>query len=967
MIITNSRLPKYVGWGAFAIYLLTLAHGVTMNNLTWTAKVAGWDGQPLGNQPVLWLLTLPLHWLPASWAAVELNIFSAICGAWTLCLLARTVQILPQNRTPVQRIFLTSNRGLYLGTDNWAPAVLAAVLCGLEFNFWQQSVAAVGETLDILLFASALRWLMEYRTDRQTRYVRKAIFMWGVGMTENWAMILLLPVFLGAILWLRGRRFFSLNFLAMGLVAGLAGFSLYAISPIVNSLFPHAESSFYDAWLGALRDTKKTLADVQLLFWYSRKDVGGLLLACFILPLLPSLIRVSSDGAYRKSLVEKIQILFYHVSHLVILLACLWVILDPLLGPRRTLESQMTVTLPLLIFDYFVALGAGYIAGYFLVIYGGEYNRLFRRKTGKHRPPFAPRWMRRLTPMFFQGLPVAMAMLLCVKNLAPIIAINNLPLKDFGELAASSLPVNGSGIVLCDDPMRAVVLRSVMSKAENQRWQVVNSGSLVSPGYRAQLDREHPRNWVNPATDHFLGLIETLQLLDQIVRTNQVFYLHPAYGYFFDAFYLVPHGAVYEMKRYGEDLAEQLNPPSMNAESIAAGEKFWDSAWRKTILATTEILGHHPADYLDTFFFYLNTEKPKDNQTRLLGQWYSMDLNHWGVELQQLQQLSAAQRRFEQSLESATNNRAAAFNLSGNTNLQAGNKLSLGGVPSLLSSFRTRQQLNSLLDRYGPFDEPNFCYLFGNSYSQSGLYRQAMQSYERAFTLAPDAPASGFALAQLYSKWQLHELVFSTVKKIRDNPRAVSVLNAVSDAELALIEAKSWAALTNLNQASQTLESVRQRYPADERVRELVTQTYMAYGDYPNALRCANERAAAQPNDPDVLTTKSFILLMMNRPEQALPILNQILTVTNSPKARLNRAAAYTQLDQIKEAEADYRLLSNYPEGAYQMNYGLAEIAIKRHDTNGAIQHLELCVLYSKTGSPQWQEAKSHLQFYKRE
>ena len=961
----NSRLPKYVGWGAFAIYLVTLAHGVTLNNLGWTAKVAGWDAQPLAGQPVLWLLTLPLRWFPAEWAAVLLNIFSAGCGAWTLCLLARSVQILPQNRTPVQRIFLASKRGIFEGGDNWAPAVLAAVLCGMEFNFWQESVAAVGETLDLLLLASSVRWLLEYRMDRSPRYLRKAFFMWGVGMAENWVMILLLPVFLLALLWLRRRRFFAINFLLLGTVAGLAGFSLYAVPPIVNSLFPHAALSFHDAWLAALRDTKQTLDGMQKMFWYARKDVGGLLLACFILPVLPSLIRVSSDGAYRKSLVEKIQILFYHLTHLVILFGCLWMTLDPLLGPRRTVESQMTVMMPLLLFDYVVALGAGYIAGYFLVIYGGEYKRLFRRKTGKHRPPFAPRWLRRLTPMFFQSLPVAMAMLLCLKNLAPIIAINREPLKNFGELAASSLPPDGSGIVLCDDPLRAVVLRTAMSKAENQRWQVVSSTSLITPAYRAQLEREHPRGWTTAGTDHYLGLMELLQLLDQLARTNQMFYLHPAYGYFFDAFYLVPHGAVYEMKRYGENLADNLNPPSLDAESIAAGEKFWDSAWRKSILSTSEVLAHHPRDFLDSFFFCLNTEKPKENQSRLLGQWYAMDLNHWGVVLQQLAQLPAAQKRFEQAVETATNNRAASFNLACNTNLQAGTKMNLGGVSALTSSLRSRQQLNSLLDRYGPFDEPNFCYVFGLAYAQAGLFRQAMQSYERALALAPDAPASGIALARLYSKWHVDDRVFSTIKQIRENPKSRAALDDIFDTELALIEAKTWAAQTNLSKAGEVLEAVRQRYPQDERIREMVTQTYMAYGDYPNALRCANEVVAARPDNPDALATQAFVLLMMNRPEQALPVLDRILSVTNSPKARLNRAAAYTQLGKLAEAEADYKLLASYPDGAYQLNYGLAEIAIKRHDTNNAIQHLELCVLYSKPGSSQWQEAKSHLTFYK--
>ena len=963
MIIANSRLPKYVGWAAFIIYLVTLAHGVTMDNLAWTARVADWDLQPLGNQPLLWLVTLPLRWLPSAWVAVELNILSACFGAWTLGLLARSVQILPQNRTPVQRIFVTGKRGIYEKADNWAPAVLAAVLCGLEFNFWQQSVAAVGETLHILLFAAALRWLLEYRMDRSPRYLRKALFIWGLGMAENWAMILLLPLFLGALVWLRGRRVLSIRFL---LFAFLAGFSIYLIPAIVNSLFPHATLSFSDALHASLRDTKQTLTDMQMMFWKVRKDVGGLIVASFILPLLPSLIRIRSDGAYQKSLSEKIQIMFNHVTHALILIGCLWITLDPALGPRQMMESQMSVTMPLLLFDYLAALGAGYIAGYFLVIYGGQYKNLFRRKNGKHRPPFAPRWMRRLTPIFLHSLPVAMAMLLCLRNLVPIININRQPLNDFGELAASSLPTNGHGIVMCDDLMRAIVLRAAMSKEENQRWQVVNSASLVSAGYRDWLERKHPGGWLAEGADRQLGLVELLRLLDQLALKNQIFYLHPAYGYFFDAFYLVPHGAVYELKRYGENLAESLNPPPLDADSINAGEKFWDSAWRKNILSTSEVLAHHPRDFLDSFFSGFNTEKPKDNQSRLLGQWYSMALNHWGVELQHLAQLPAAQRRFEQALDTATNNRAANFNLTVNTNLQAGNKMNLGGVTTLNSSLRGRTQLNSMLERYGPFDEPNFCYVFGNSFLQSGLFRQAMQAYERAWILAPDAPAAGFALTRLYAKWHLDDRLFAAIKRIRDNPRANGLLADAFDAELALTEAKAWAARTNLTKASETLEALRQRYPNRDFVGDMVMQAYLSYGDYANGLRCAKAAVAAKPKNADALVTESFVLLMMNRPAEAIPVLTEVLSITNSPKALLNRAAANTQLGNLNEAEADYKLVTNYPEGAYQLHYGLAEIAIKRHDTNSAIQQLELCVLNSQLGSTEWQEAKAHLAFYKK-
>ena len=82
------RFPLRVALGTLGLYGLTLSHGVTLQSLALTAKVAGWDWHPMSSQPLVWLLTLPLRLLPAAWAALGLNLFSAVCGAVTLGLLA---------------------------------------------------------------------------------------------------------------------------------------------------------------------------------------------------------------------------------------------------------------------------------------------------------------------------------------------------------------------------------------------------------------------------------------------------------------------------------------------------------------------------------------------------------------------------------------------------------------------------------------------------------------------------------------------------------------------------------------------------------------------------------------------------------------------------------------------------------------------------------------------------------------
>jgi len=42
-----------------------------------------------------------------------------------------------------------------------------------------------------------------------------------------------------------------------------------------------------------------------------------------------------------------------------------------------------------------------------------------------------------------------------------------------------------------------------------------------------------------------LGLIGVLTMLAQ---TNELYYLHPSYGYYFEQFYQEPHGLVYKLK-----------------------------------------------------------------------------------------------------------------------------------------------------------------------------------------------------------------------------------------------------------------------------------------------------------------------------------------------------------------------------------------------------------------------------------
>src|SRR5215467_794680 len=101
---SGARLPWLVAAAGLALYLVTLNHWVSLDSLGLVAKASGWTWQPDIYNPLTWLLTYPFSWLPARMIPVAMNLFSAVCAALTLALLARSVALLPHDRTHEQRL-----------------------------------------------------------------------------------------------------------------------------------------------------------------------------------------------------------------------------------------------------------------------------------------------------------------------------------------------------------------------------------------------------------------------------------------------------------------------------------------------------------------------------------------------------------------------------------------------------------------------------------------------------------------------------------------------------------------------------------------------------------------------------------------------------------------------------------------------------------------------------------------------
>ena len=185
--------------------------------------------------------------------------------------LARSVALLPHDRTHEQRQKEHGEFALLSIPSAWVPPLLAALACGLQLTFWENATSASVEMLNLLVFAYVIRCLLEFRIDERQSWLTRAAFVYGLGITNNWAMIAFFPLFLTALIWIRGLHFFNLSFLGRMFICGLAGLSLYLLLPIVQS---HSDIMAIPFWQGLKSNLGNQEGILAMLFKNGRSTIG---------------------------------------------------------------------------------------------------------------------------------------------------------------------------------------------------------------------------------------------------------------------------------------------------------------------------------------------------------------------------------------------------------------------------------------------------------------------------------------------------------------------------------------------------------------------------------------------------------------------------------------------------------------------------------------------------------------------
>ena len=529
-------LPWLLAAAVFIIYGLTLNHWVSLFNYAAVAKISGWTWQPEIYNPVYSIVTAPFRWLPATLIPIALNLFSAVCAAVTLGLLSRSIAILPHDRTDVQRARETSGFSFLTTPSAWLPPVFAVLVCGLQMTFWEQATNGTTEMFDLLMFAFVIWSLLEYRLDERAGRLYLAAAVYGAGMAENWAMIGFLPVFMAAIIWIRGLSFFNLNFLQRMVLCGLAGMLFYLLLPVLGAISHKVPLTFWETL--KLNVMAQWMAVKTFFTTPTVRHTVLLLSPASLLPVLVMAIRWRSSFGDNSKIGLALASFMFHLVHAIILFVCVWVAFDPPFGARH-----LGFGLSFLTFYYLGALGVGYYSGYFLLIFGNPVDDASRRRKSRsqERREAPLRVLKRLIVGGIWLFAVFSIFGLAYKNIPQIRGVNDDTLKKYATSTAENLPRSG-GIVLSDDSRRLIFVQAaLLQKGRAKDFVLLDTQYLPAPPYHSFLHEKFPKKWPDTvsAAEKTNGIspLHLISLLAMLAKTNELYYLHPSYGYYFEQFY----------------------------------------------------------------------------------------------------------------------------------------------------------------------------------------------------------------------------------------------------------------------------------------------------------------------------------------------------------------------------------------------------------------------------------------------
>ncbi len=917
-------LPWLIAAAGFVVYLATRHSWMSLESVGLTAKVAGWDWNTMQMGPVTLLVTWPLRALPEAWIPMGLNSLSGLLAGCTLGLLAKCVALLPHDRTREQRQRERSDFSFLTLPLAWVPPVAAAGLLAFQLTFWENATAMTGEMVSLTLFALCVFFFLRFRVLQEDKYLAFLAFTFGAAAANDWGMVAFCPLFFLAIVWAKGASFFEARFLIRTTLAGLAGVIFYLVSPLALTLADQSDATF----LEALRTLMATQRQFILSFPRWALLFCG---AASVLPIFFIGIRWPSTFGDMSAAGAAITNFLFRLIHVAFLAFCTWAMFDPPFSPRAR-----GLGLPFLHLYLLTALAIGYFLGYVLLVFGQEPERKLKRTSAGMAA-----LSRLLASVAALGVLGATAGL-CVYNL-PAIRGQNGPLVR--DLAANLVPPPSGNVALASDDTTLLMLAVGLTRMEGRKPEVlpIDTSVLKWQVYQRHHEKTYGSRWPALAIEKLSNPLADRTLLRQVYAlslSNQLYYAHPSFGYYFELFRAIPTNTIFLLAR--QPTNTYVMPP-LPEDRFEAIQREWTAIRER---------------YVDDPVL-ARMKKNRVTDARLVAAHYARAFNSWGVALQRRDRLEDAARFFDAAVALDKDNLAAVINARYNRNLRQGNREAVVLEKDLTDQLGRYRDLAAFLGACGPVDEPSFCFRLGRVFSAGNLNRQAARQFARSLELQPGSIETRLWLANSILNAELYDEVLQVIAGIhKDHPN----LSPSEESDLAGLE--SWARFYkgDLPAAEKILEETHRKFPKRVEPLQTLNDIYVSANMTNAALETVDKIIALSPGDLKPLITRSAVLIHCGALDEALKTLNTVLQEKpDFVPALVNRSLAYSKLNRMDEAEKDYRHLLKIAPELTQVYYHLGEIDYQRGDALGARRNYRKFLETALPGSTEARNAQQRL------
>ncbi len=959
-------LPWLLGAGMFAVYFLTLNPWLSLMNLFPVAQVSGYIWSPQIYGPLTWLATLPFHALSAAKIPLALNLFTAVCAALVLAILARCVAILPQDRTEPQRQREKSDFAFLTGWQSYFPPVLAVLMFGLSMTFWENATNFTGEMISLLLFAFIVWQLLEFRMDEMEWRLTAVALAYGVGLTESWGFVGFFPVLLAALLWLKKLDFFNIRFLVRMILCTLAGLLFFFLLPLVAKFTADFKVGIWESMRPNIKLDWAALKSFK--DGYRRITLAQAALST-LLPVLVIALRWTASFGDNSRMGTALASNMFHVVSAAIFGVCVWVMFDSPFSPHMLLNT------PSLTLYFFTALSIGYSCGYFLLVF----TRAPVPTKRNLRPlPILPPPLMWCCPVIVGA--VLLCALVCVgallhKNRPVLKELNDDTLLKFSRLTTDNLP-KGGAILLCDSdapgqnqPMRSVLMQAAVAHAGKAAiYPVLDTQSLNWLPYHKLIHRRFPVTFPlltnNPANGDQVTPLEIATMISSLAKSNSLAYLHPSYGYYFEQFYQEPLGLAYSLQEFATNA---LLPKPLTKERIAENETFWTQALAalgpsvEKALADADVQQYKGNTVFGWLLVHLHSAPQANMNAIVVGRFCSRSLNDWGVQLQRAGELDKAAQRFRDARRLNPSNIIADINLAANATLRAGGSPEINLSKVNADSFGVYRNWNSVITANGPFDDISFVFEIGFQYFQNGFFRQSAREFDRVRQLAPDNLIVRLQLAQIYLMGRQADGALETLHDPLTRPEKFG-LNADNSTGIHILAAAAHFQKDEVKDGVRILEAEIARHPDDDGLRTATTQAYFMRGLFTNALHLIEGKLATAPDDVTWLFGKGYACIQIGAYADSIKAMTRVLQLqTNNETALFNRALSYLQSEQLEKSRADYAALQVAYTNNFQIAYGLGEIAWRKKENAEALRNYQIYAANAPTNTPEFSTIRERL------